>query len=62
MLEKNLANDPYTGPGNRYAANKQIVYQIRVKDAQGHVRSGQATIGSKSMGTLEPTIDVQLDP
>ena len=62
VLEKSRANDPNTGPGNRYASNKQVVYRIRVKDDQGHVRSGFATIGSKTMGTLEPIIDVRLDP
>jgi len=62
VLEKSLANDLYTGPNNRSAANKQIVYRIRVKDDQGHVRSGLATIGSKTIGMLEPIIEVQLDP
>jgi len=38
------------------------VYRIRVKDEQGNVRSGLATIGSKTMGTLVRTIDVKLDP
>jgi len=62
VLEKELANDWYTGPGNRSASNKQVVYRIRVKDDQGRVHSGLATIGSKTMGTLEPIIDVHLDP
>jgi len=62
VLEKNIANDSYTGPGNRSASNKQIIYRIRVRDDQGRERSGLATIGSKVMGTLEPIIDVQFDP
>jgi len=62
VLEKSPANDSYTGPGNRSASNKQVVYRIRVKDDQGRVRAGLATIGSKTMGTLQPIIDVQLDP
>ena len=62
VLEKSPANDWDSGPGNRYAASKQVVYRIRVKDEQGRVHSGLATIGSKTMGTLDRIIDVRLDP
>ena len=62
VLEKSPANDWYTGPGNRSASNKQVVYRIRVKDVHGRVCSGLATIGSKTMGTLARIIEVKLDP
>ena len=62
VVDKAPANDWYTGPGNRAATNKQVVYRIRVQDEQGRVHSGLARIGSKTLGTLERIIDVQFDP
>jgi hypothetical protein len=40
VLEKSPGDDWYTGPGNRSASNKQVVYRIRVQDDQGRVQSG----------------------
>ena len=62
VLEKTVENDWYSGPSNRAATNKQIVYRIRIREQAGRERSGLARIGSKSIGMLERRIDVQLDP
>ncbi len=62
VLERDLANTPYSGPANRYASNKQVIYRIKVRDHSGRVRQGVAKIGTEKCGTLQPQIEVKLDP
>lgn len=61
VVEKTRANPYGTGPGNRSASDKRIVYRIRTVDAGNRSRAATATIGAKLTGVLEKQIEVQWD-
>lgn len=61
ILAKEDANPSGTGPGDRYADNKQVMYRITVEDKAGNKKSGLAKIGSEKTGTLSDEIIVEWD-
>ena len=62
VLESEPANPPRTGPMDRNAANKQIVYRIKVEDESGHVRRGTVRVGTAATGVLSDDVNVEWDP
>jgi len=62
LLESEVANPPGTGPMDRNASNKQIVYRIRAADASGKVRSGTVRLGSAGTGVISDDVHVDWDP
>ena len=62
LLESEVANPPGTGPMNRNASNKQIVYRIRAADASGQVRRGTVRVGSAGTGVISDDVQVEWDP
>ena len=62
LVEKIEANPSGTGPYDRHASNKQVMYRIKVRDESGRIREGIARIGSERLGTLSDQIEIQWDP
>ena len=62
ILECEAANPPGTGPMDRNAANKQILYRIKAVDESGEVRQGIVRIGSPLGGVMSDDITVEWGP
>ena len=62
LLEREPANPPGTGPMDRNASNKQIIYRIKAADASGQVRRGTVRLGSATTGVLSDDVSVEWDP
>jgi len=62
LLEREPANPPGTGPMDRNASNKQIIYRIKVEDRSGQIRRGTVRLGSPTTGVLSDAVTVQWDP
>jgi lipopolysaccharide export LptBFGC system permease protein LptF len=61
VVEKTDANPPGTGPKDRWAANKQIMYRVTVKDPDGKTKTGIVKLGSEGSGTLSNKVTVEWD-
>jgi len=61
IVEKADGNPSGTGPKDRYAGNKQIMYRVVVKDSKGETKSGLVKLGSESSGTLSDQASVEWD-
>ena len=61
VIEKVEANPPGTGPKDRNASNKQVMYKIKVEDDKGEKKSALVKIGSEKTGTLSEEIEVIWD-
>ena len=62
LLEGEPANPPGTGPMDRNASNKQIVYRIKAQDQSGQIRRGTVRLGSAITGVMSDDVSVQWDP
>jgi len=62
LLESEPANSPGTGPMNRNAADKRIVYRIKVEDQTGRIRRGLVRVGQPGVGALSDSLSVEWDP
>lgn len=62
LLEREPANPPGTGPMDRNASNKQIIYRIKAADESGLVRRGTVRLGSAATGVLSDDVSVEWDP
>src|SRR4051812_13505255 len=62
LLEREAANPPGTGPMDRNASNKQIIYRIKAEDQAGQIRRGTVRLGSPTTGVLSDAVTVQWDP
>lgn len=62
VIERTERTPPGAGPMNRYAANKQIVYAVRVRNESGRVRTATVRVGSPEMGVMSDEISVEWDP
>jgi hypothetical protein len=61
LLEREPANPPGTGPMDRNASNKQIVYRIKAEDRSGQIRRGTVRLGSATTGVLSDAVTVEWD-
>ncbi len=61
IVAKQNANPPGTGPSDRTAANKQVMFRVTVKDNSGKLRTGLIKVGSESAGTLSDQVTATWD-
>jgi len=47
---------------NRNAADKRIVYRIKVEDQNGRIRGGLVRVGQPGVGALSDSLSVEWDP
>jgi len=62
LLEVEPANPIGTGPMNRNASDKRIVYRVKVEDQAGRVRWGTVRVGLPGSGVLSDKVSVEWDP
>jgi lipopolysaccharide export LptBFGC system permease protein LptF len=61
VIDKLDANPSGTGPKDRWAKNKQIMYRVTVKDSDGNTKSGVVKLGSEHSGTISDQVTVEWD-
>lgn len=62
LLESQPANPIGTGPMNRSAADKRLVYRITVEDQAGRHRRGTVRVGLPGSGVLSENVSVEWEP
>ena len=62
LLESQPANPTGTGPMNRNAADKRIVYRVKVEDQTGRLRWATVRVGLPGTGVLSENVNVEWDP
>jgi len=62
VIEREEQTAPGDGPMNRYAANKQIVYAVKLVDRSGNIRHAKLRVGSPETGVLSDRVSVEWDP
>ncbi len=63
ILDKEDANPPGTGPKDRYASNKQVMYRVTVRDGQGRRKRALLKLGDKLVGTMkDDDLSVEWEP
>jgi hypothetical protein len=62
VVESEERTAPGDGPMNRFAKNKQIVYQVKLVDEAGQTRRARVKVGSPETGVLSDHVSVEWEP